>query len=231
MTTSPYPQGPADQSPIQPLSVTEKPRRRWAWILGGLVLLLFIIGIVGGNDENSIPPITTITPPTTPTPTPETQAPAGPAQVTVPGDLVGKNAQLADNELRMLGIVDISYASQDAERTFAPPLTNWTVARVFPAPGTAALTTNTVVITVTRKYSPKSVTPPAVTKPEPKPKPEPPGAALVPPADSSPDTSTGGSAYYRNCTAARAAGAAPLYRGAPGYRSALDRDGDGVACE
>ncbi|MDP9890831.1 excalibur calcium-binding domain-containing protein [Pseudarthrobacter enclensis] len=38
-------------------------------------------------------------------------------------------------------------------------------------------------------------------------------------------------AYYANCTAAKAAGAAPLYRGQPGYRSALDRDGDGVACE
>ena len=38
-------------------------------------------------------------------------------------------------------------------------------------------------------------------------------------------------AYYANCTAAKAAGAAPLYRGQPGYRSALDRDGDGIACE
>jgi hypothetical protein len=37
--------------------------------------------------------------------------------------------------------------------------------------------------------------------------------------------------YYANCTAARAAGAAPIYRGQPGYRPALDRDNDGVACE
>jgi endonuclease YncB( thermonuclease family) len=37
--------------------------------------------------------------------------------------------------------------------------------------------------------------------------------------------------YYRNCDAARAAGAAPLYRGDPGYRSAMDSDDDGVACE
>lgn len=36
---------------------------------------------------------------------------------------------------------------------------------------------------------------------------------------------------YPNCAAARAAGAAPLYRGQPGYSSKLDRDGDGVACE
>ncbi|MFE6816778.1 excalibur calcium-binding domain-containing protein [Streptomyces sp. NPDC057677] len=38
-------------------------------------------------------------------------------------------------------------------------------------------------------------------------------------------------AYYENCDAARAAGAAPLFRGEPGYREALDRDGDGMACD
>jgi hypothetical protein len=37
--------------------------------------------------------------------------------------------------------------------------------------------------------------------------------------------------YYANCTAVRDAGAAPIYRGEPGYRSALDRDGDGIACD
>ncbi|MEX5255114.1 excalibur calcium-binding domain-containing protein [Kocuria arenosa] len=37
--------------------------------------------------------------------------------------------------------------------------------------------------------------------------------------------------HYANCTAALEAGAAPLLRGEPGYRDAMDRDGDGVACE
>ncbi|WP_301123055.1 MULTISPECIES: excalibur calcium-binding domain-containing protein [Mycolicibacterium] len=36
---------------------------------------------------------------------------------------------------------------------------------------------------------------------------------------------------FSSCDAARAAGAAPLHRGFPGYSPALDRDGDGVACE
>lgn len=36
---------------------------------------------------------------------------------------------------------------------------------------------------------------------------------------------------FRSCAAARAAGAAPLHRGDPGYGAWLDRDGDGVACE
>jgi hypothetical protein len=37
--------------------------------------------------------------------------------------------------------------------------------------------------------------------------------------------------YYANCAAARAAGAAPIRRGQPGYRPELDRDNDGIACE
>jgi Excalibur calcium-binding domain len=36
---------------------------------------------------------------------------------------------------------------------------------------------------------------------------------------------------FRNCDAARAAGAAPVRRGEPGYGPHLDRDGDGVGCE
>lgn len=41
----------------------------------------------------------------------------------------------------------------------------------------------------------------------------------------------GGSVYYANCSAARAAGAAPVRRGDPGYAPKLDRDNDGVGCE
>jgi len=67
------------------------------------------------------------------------------------------------------------------------------------------------------KPAPQPVVPQPVV-PQPQPQPEP---APAPPA----------SAYYANCSAAKAAGAAPLYRGQPGYRSALDRDNDGVACE
>jgi len=37
--------------------------------------------------------------------------------------------------------------------------------------------------------------------------------------------------YFANCDAAERAGAAPVYRGDPGYGPHLDRDGDGVACE
>nr|WP_235620645.1 DUF1524 domain-containing protein [Mycolicibacter sinensis] len=37
--------------------------------------------------------------------------------------------------------------------------------------------------------------------------------------------------YFPNCAAARAAGAAPILIGQPGYRPGLDGDGDGIACE
>lgn len=43
--------------------------------------------------------------------------------------------------------------------------------------------------------------------------------------------SSGGTVYYKNCGKARAAGAAPIKRAEPGYRSELDRDNDGIACE
>jgi hypothetical protein len=47
-----------------------------------------------------------------------------------------------------------------------------------------------------------------------------------PPADGAQDDR-----YFANCTHARRAGAAPLYRGEPGYRDKLDKDGDGTACD
>ncbi|MPY67943.1 MBL fold metallo-hydrolase [Deinococcus sp. SDU3-2] len=61
--------------------------------------------------------------------------------------------------------------------------------------------------------------PSPATAPSPRPQPAP---VSVPPASS---------VYYQNCAAARAAGAAPVRVGQPGYGKHLDRDGDGVGCE
>ena len=52
-----------------------------------------------------------------------------------------------------------------------------------------------------------------------------------PPQSSSGSSSSGSSVYYSNCAAVRAAGAAPLNAGEPGYSIKLDRDQDGTACE
>lgn len=56
-------------------------------------------------------------------------------------------------------------------------------------------------------------------------------APTAPPATIDTDGGTSGSVYYANCTEARAAGAAPILVGEPGYRVAMDRDKDGIACE
>jgi hypothetical protein len=64
--------------------------------------------------------------------------------------------------------------------------------------------------------------PPATSSTYTTPKPEP-DPAPVPPKPQP--------TYYANCAEAKAAGATPLRRGESGYRSALDRDNDGVACE
>ena len=66
----------------------------------------------------------------------------------------------------------------------------------------------------------ETVTPEMTVVPEP---------TVVPETTEVPDS--GGSVYYANCSAVRAAGADPIYAGQPGYSRKLDRDGDGVACE
>ena len=54
----------------------------------------------------------------------------------------------------------------------------------------------------------------------------------APPPASNPLLGTGTvTGAYSNCTEARAAGAAPVRRGEPGYGAHLDRDNDGIGCE
>lgn len=85
----------------------------------------------------------------------------------------------------------------------------------------APVPTTTTSSTTTTSTSTTTTT----TTTAPPPPPPPTTAAPAPPPPPAPST------QYSNCTEARAAGAAPLYRGDPGYGSHLDRDDDGVACE
>ncbi len=55
-----------------------------------------------------------------------------------------------------------------------------------------------------------------------------PAPVVQPPA---PAVQAPAAVYYANCTAARAAGAAPIYAGTPGYGTHLDRDRDGIGCD
>lgn len=58
-----------------------------------------------------------------------------------------------------------------------------------------------------------------------------PAAAPAPAPLPAPGPAPDASVYYANCTAARAAGAAPVHAGDPGYSTKLDRDHDGTGCE
>lgn len=60
-----------------------------------------------------------------------------------------------------------------------------------------------------------------------------PRANIARPPDRRPSTPArpASGSYFRNCKEARAAGAAPIYRGQPAYRPEMDGDGDGIACE
>ena len=56
-------------------------------------------------------------------------------------------------------------------------------------------------------------------------------APVAKPIALAPKSSAPRTTPFRNCTEARAAGAAPVRAGDPGYGRHLDRDGDGVGCE
>lgn len=74
--------------------------------------------------------------------------------------------------------------------------------------------------------APTSAQPPRASSPTTRTEPAPPAAPA--PTSRAPQSAD---VYYPNCAAARAAGAAPIHAGQPGYSRKLDRDGDGVACE
>lgn len=116
--------------------------------------------------------------------------------------------------------------------------------------GTDIPTTDTITLTVAESHvaalvSTPSPTPeettatpepaPATVKPEPEPEPEPaveePEPEPEPVADEPAPPAPAPARPFTSCAQAREAGAAPLYRGDPGYSPRLDRDKDGVACE
>ncbi|MEU4763699.1 excalibur calcium-binding domain-containing protein [Actinosynnema sp. NPDC023794] len=250
------PAGPADSGPLA--SWRRLPReRRFLITVGVVVLLLFIVGLANLGSGNSTPRglsatgTTTTATSTTTTTTTTTPPPVRVAEVvdgrtiTVSGggrvQLAGLaqpgecwaalaadflKTTLAGKDLRVVGAtvllpdgVDLAghvvgQGMARAEQTASAALASAQDAAkaaglgLWGAPCAGADT----------------VAPPPPPPPAPKPTYDPPPPQPVqpaPPAD----------AYYANCDAVRAAGKAPLYAGQPGYRAALDRNKDGVACE
>lgn len=130
----------------------------------------------------------------------------------------------------LLGLIGNIGSGGDSVNTTASTVTKTVTVAAQPTTVTETAPPSISTVTITQAAPPAPFfeppapvyEPPEAPPPVPEP-PLPPVSPLVPQVPSS--------AYYGSCAAARAAGAAPLHVGEPGYRSGLDRDGDGVACE
>jgi hypothetical protein len=155
----------------------------------------------------------------TPTSTVETDPP-----LTVPADLAGISTATVEARLKSLGFTAIRYVDSASNQVTPGP--SWIVDSVDSA-GTGVARSSTVVVHVVAPVQAPPPAPPKVTTP----KPMPPKTVAPPAPPKTTPPKPAPAPYYANCSAARAAGAAPLHVGDPGYRAALDRDKDGVACE
>lgn len=101
-------------------------------------------------------------------------------------------------------------------RLWVAPAERDAMARVLSScPDQPALTSTFAPVPASAPVAPPAPAP-VVEEPAPAPAPEAPAPSSI---------------YYQNCTAVRAAGAAPIRQGDPGYSRTLDRDGDGIGCE
>ncbi|WP_411158428.1 excalibur calcium-binding domain-containing protein [Streptomyces sp. CBMA291] len=230
-------------------SLWKQQQKILATVLSGLWFLLpFLIPAPDKpeDDAKAKQPVvaTTASPTPTPTPTP-TPSPEKTEDAPVMPSLVGgaytaAKQLLTDNLGRSYAVykdVELPAEYDDWLVCFQRPEAGEPVAAAVPVvyltePGIPCPKSPDTVL---HKPTPKPTTVPPAPKPtteppapRPRPTTQPPTVAPEPEPT---QEAAGSSVYYRNCTAARAAGAAPIHRGEPGYDSHLDRDGDGVACE
>ncbi|MCP1412931.1 excalibur calcium-binding domain-containing protein [Paenarthrobacter sp. A20] len=172
--------------------------------------------------------------------------------ITVP-DVGGLTLDKATDQLKDLGLKVDAEDINDGKTILSKK--NWQVVSQDPLPavqvakdskvklGVRHLTDETATPTPTptptpiqepiKLVAPPVVATPAVVVPPPAVVEAPPVVPVVPaqpPVVQAPPAAPA-TTYYKNCTAVRAAGAAPIRVGQPGYGSHLDKDGDGVGCE
>ncbi|MFH9723026.1 excalibur calcium-binding domain-containing protein [Streptomyces sp. NPDC017254] len=219
-----------------------------ATVLGGLWFLLVFFSDPPEEEKDdakgAAKPTATASPTPSPTPTP-TPAPSKTEETQeMPGLVGGTYADaerlLTDHRGRAYG----AYKDVDLPAEYG----TWTVCFQRPDAG-APVSSAVPVVYLTEPGVPCPKSPSELLhKPTPKPttaapKPAPttpkpvrtqapvPTREPTPTQDAGDDSSGGGSVSYENCAAVRAAGAAPIHAGEPGYARHLDRDGDGVGCE
>ncbi|WP_226758822.1 excalibur calcium-binding domain-containing protein [Arthrobacter sp. SO3] len=171
-----------------------------------------------------------------------TAVPAAADTVTVPG-VMGLTLDKATDQLKDLGLRVEAVDTTDGKSIIAKK--NWQVTSQDPNEGAQVAKGTTVNLgvrhlteaTPTPTPTPTTAEPaPVVAAPAPYVAPAPaavPAPYVAPAPAPAPYVAPAPApaAFYANCTAVKAAGAAPIYAGQPGYSRSLDRDGDGVGCE
>ena len=209
-----------------------------------LALVIVIVPVLAGCSEPAARVTATASASSSPTPTRQ-------VTVAVP-NVVGMKGDAAADTLKEAGFTEKpTYADVDGEETVQEE-SDWTVTAQGPQADTQAPVDQPITLMVRHDRADASASASAVaTEPEsapepaqaqepesapepaqpqePEPAPEP--AQPQEPEPAQPQEPEPGGVYYRSCKEAKAAGAAPLYQGEPGYRPGLDRDHDGIACE
>lgn len=153
-------QFPPFQPPVTP---QPKAKKKWPWIVGGVVALLVVVAAVGGGEdtdaEKTSTPATTsaavapLVPQATSEPakvTTTTPEPTAAPQVTLP-EVAGQNGAIVQDKLKKLGLTNISLGSADDKDKLVIMPNNWTAVSIEPAPGTVVAGDDLVVVTLTKK--------------------------------------------------------------------------------
>ncbi|MGW1511259.1 excalibur calcium-binding domain-containing protein [Streptomyces sp. NPDC002394] len=149
-------------------------------------------------------------------------------------NVVGKTFTAGSAVLRKAGLTDIRGASAYTDVDLSARHDDWRICFQDPGAGkdVERPRSMSVRLSLTRPGLPCPSEDYSRLNPDPHPDPDPDRHGSGSGGSGSDGSSGGGgSAYYKNCDAVRAAGKAPIYAGQPGYRSGLDRDGDGKACD
>lgn len=200
--------------------------KKWQkWTLG-----IFILGLIGGFMSLFDPEI------------PNVVGQDLPSAVKTLNDAGYKSISMQDENGKILyNSADYIVTAQDPAK--GKIATSKTIkltakAKVAPTPSPSPTTTSPSPTPTTTSPTPTPEPEPTSEAPAPAPEPAQPGhqeqapaPAVVHQEQRAPAPAPEPEVFYKNCAAARAAGAAPIYRGQPGYRSKLDADGDGIACD
>lgn len=163
-----------------------------------------------------------------PGPAPTPSSTAGPAMPAIVGKKHAEAEVLVKQVITKAPEVRSAYVDVPLPADHA----QWTVCFQTPAADTSVTGTTSVEISLTAPGIPCPEKAGATLHPTKGPSrtPTPPPGAPKP--KSSPTPAPGPKdVTYKNCAEAKAAGAAPIRRGEPGYGKHLDRDNDGIACD